>query len=188
MHEQDDEPIPGDESSGSLEIRDALTQTIYEQMRPIAASLLGNPAGKTLQPTAVVNEAFVRLANNSELQLHSREHLVSLAARAMRFLIADHARQRLSARRGGGMARVSLSEIGTDNTARDYDVLDVHNALSRLERFSTRQSQIVELRFFGGLSVPEIATAIGVSERTVRDDWRFAKAWLGRELNACDTT
>lgn len=188
MPKRDDKPEPEQEQDGPLEIRDVLTRTIYEQMRPIAASLLGNPAGKTLQPTAVVSEAFVRLANNPELRVHSREHLVCLAARAMRFLIADQARQHSTARRGGGMARISLSEIGTDNKTHDYDAVDIHDALSRLEDFSTRQAQVVELRFFGGLSVPEIATAIGVSQRTIRDDWRFAKAWLGRELNARDVS
>lgn len=173
--------------SGRPELRDAMTQTMYDQMRPIAASLLGNPAGSTLQPTAIVNETFLKLVGNPELEIHDRTHLVCLAARAMRHILADHARKRMSVKRGGGdNARVTLSDIGTDGTERAFDAIDVHTSLERLERLSERQARVVELRFFAGMSMPEIAGAMGISERTAHNDWRFAKAWLRRELGSGD--
>ncbi|MFK7884179.1 MAG: ECF-type sigma factor [Phycisphaerales bacterium] len=187
-----DGPIDSNENRPSGEaaapvLRDAMTQTIYEQMRPIAASLLGNPMGSTLQPTAIVNETFIKLAGNPKLEIHDRAHLVCLAAKAMRHILADHARQRLSAKRGGGeYARVTLSDIGTDGTAHAFDAIDVHTALERLERLSERQARVVELRFFAGMSMPEIAEAMKISERTAHNDWRFAKAWLRRELGNGD--
>lgn len=168
-------------------LRDAMTQTIYDQMRPIAAALLGNPAGNTLQPTAIVNETFLKLAGNPELEVHDRAHLVCLAAKAMRHILADHARKRMSVKRGGAdQARVTLSDIGTDGINQAFDAVDVHTALERLERLSERQARVVELRFFAGMSMPEIAKAMQISERTAHNDWRFAKAWLRRELGNGD--
>jgi RNA polymerase sigma factor (TIGR02999 family) len=170
----------GSESRADLDAR--LTRTLYEQMKPIAASLLRDSPNLTLQPTAVVNEAYVRLAKNERLEVYDRAHMLSLAAKAMRNLLADHARRKLSAKRGGGWSRLSLSEIGTGDGAAAFDAIDVHEALLRLEALSPRQSRVVELRFFGGLAEREIASVLDVSERTVRSDWRFARAWLRNAL------
>lgn len=177
------EPTNGNENEqGGSGVHDALTQTIYEQMRPIAHALLGDPAGSTLQPTAVLNETFVKLAGKPGLEIHDRTHMVSLAVRAMRQILADHARKRGSAKRGGGAGRVTLSDIGSNPGPSVFDAVDVHTALEKLERVSERQARVVELRFFAGMTTQEIAGAMDISERTARNDWRFARAWLQREL------
>ena len=169
---------------GPRRLDDALTQTLYEQMKPLAAAILRGDHGCTLQPTAVVHEAYARLARSRDLEVRDRAHMLCLAAKAMRHLIADHARKRLSEKRGGGWARVSLVGIDDASHAPAFDAADVHDAIVRLERVCERQGRIVELRFFGGLTETEIACVLGVSERTVRTDWRFARAWLRKELGA----
>jgi RNA polymerase sigma factor (TIGR02999 family) len=179
-----DRTLSGEEETGgdARPLDDALTRTMYEQIKPVAAALLRASPGHTLQPTAVVNEAYLKLARSEGIEVRDRAHMIALAAKAMRHLVADHARKKLSDKRGGGWARVTLDGIGSDPGRSAYDAGDVHEALAKLESISARQGRVVELRFFGGLTESEIAGVLGVSERTVRAEWRFARAWLRNEL------
>lgn len=167
-------------------LQSAITHTLYEQMKPIAASILGNSAGHTLQPTAIVNETYIKLAGNPDLQFNDRAHFVCIAAKAMRHILADHARKKMSKKRGGQFARLTLSGIGRDDSSSEFDAADVHYALEKLERLSARQSRVVELRFFAGMSISEIAEVTETSGRTTQNDWRFAKAWLRQELGSTE--
>ena len=168
---------PSDDGLGSH------AEDLYEQLRGLARSFLGaRRDSHTLQPTAVVHEAYVRVAGAEELSVQDRGHFFCLAARAMRHVLADHARSRRSLKRGGDWERVTLSGIGTSGAARAFDVADVADALDKLETLSERQARIVELRFFGGVPVDDIAGLLGVSDRTIRNEWRVARAWLKNEL------
>ncbi|MEM9065386.1 MAG: ECF-type sigma factor [Planctomycetota bacterium] len=157
---------------------------VYGQLRALASSMLsGRGPAQTLQPTAVVHEAFVRLQATSGLSYSDREHFFAIAARAMRNVLVDHARAKRAGKRGEGWQRISLSGIAGDNIAEDFDAADVSEALDRLAVLSERQARIVELRFFAGLTVEDVARVIEVSERTVRNEWRVARAWLRAELS-----
>jgi len=168
----DDPPTPPDVSS------------VYDELRALAArQLRGQPAGHTLQATALVHEAWMRLAHRDPSAYSDRSHFFALAAKAMRHVLVDHARRVRARKRGGEQQRVTL--VTGDGSARSgppTDVLDLDRALGRLERESGRQARVVELRFFGGLSIPEVADALGVSHMTVSNDWRRARVWLAREL------
>lgn len=162
----------------------ALMRAVYDQLRGLASAYLSHrPGVHTLQPTAVVHEAFIRLVGNEELTVESRGHFFSVAAKAMRFVLADHARRTRTEKRGGDWQQVTLSGIGTDGVDMAFDAADISEALEKLEGLSRRQAQIVELRFFGGMLVEEISNLIEVSERTVRNEWRVARAWLRNELD-----
>ncbi|MFI4855547.1 MAG: ECF-type sigma factor [Phycisphaerales bacterium JB065] len=154
----------------------------YATLRALAgAQFRAQGSDHTLQPTALVHEAFVRLARADATMPVDREHLLALASRAMRQVLVDHARKKAALKRGGDAGhRVTLSGIGTQS---EWDVLEIHDALTRLAELDSRQARIVELRFFGGLSVEQTAAALAVSERTVYLDWQMAKAWLWSELN-----
>ncbi len=161
-----------------------LMRTVYDQLRGLASSYLGQRQGShTLQPTAVVHEAFIRLVGNETLEVESRSHFFRIAAKAMRYVLADHARRTRSEKRGGEWQQVTLSGIGTDGADMAFDAADISEALEKLEGLSERQAQIVELRFFGGMLVDEIVTLLDISERTVRNEWRVARAWLRSELD-----
>lgn len=160
-------------------------ELVYDELRALAASMFrGSDPAATLQPTAVVHEVFVRLVGRDQ-PLNGREHFFALAARAMRQVLVDAARRKKTDKRGGGWKRVSLDpstplSSEDDDGAPTIDQLDA--ALSALEREDERRARVVELRYFGGLTVPEAARVLGVSERTVKSDWRFARAWLRAEL------
>jgi RNA polymerase sigma factor (TIGR02999 family) len=137
----------------------------------------------TLQPTALVNEAFIRLRASSDIDLQDRVHFLRLAARTMRHVLVDHARRKRTRRRGGDRVRVTLTD-GKQILEPEFDLLDLDRALSRLSEESDRQASIIELRFFMGLSVEEVVAELDLSDRTIKSETRFALAWLLRELDA----
>jgi RNA polymerase sigma factor (TIGR02999 family) len=138
--------------------------------------------GHTLQATALVNEVFLRLAQGSNPRWRDRAHFVGIAARLMRQVLVDHARSRDYRKRGGGALRVPLENAPLITPEPELDVLAVDRALEAFAKVDARKSQVVELRFFGGLSVEETAVVLGISVETVKRDWRVAKLWLSREL------
>jgi len=159
---------------------------IYADLRELAAGYLrGERAGHTLQPTALVHEAFVRVLKQSDVAWKNPGHLRAVSARAMRRVLVDHARAKQADKRGGAGRPVTLvSELLGGPDDQGPGVMALEAALEKLAGVSERQARIVELRFFGGLTIPETAAELDVSETTVEDDWRFARAWLNRELSA----
>jgi RNA polymerase sigma-70 factor, ECF subfamily len=138
--------------------------------------------GHTLQATALVNEVFLRFLHAPTPRWRDRAHFVGIAARLMRRVLVDHARSRGYRKRGGGVQRVPLDKALLITPEPELDVLAVDRALEAFEKIDPRKSQVIELRFFGGLSVEETADVLGISVETVKRDWRFAKLWLSREL------
>jgi len=152
-----------------------LLPLVYGELRALAQAFLnGEAPGHTLQPTALVHEAFVKLSGNADARWEDRAHIFAVAAMAMRSVLTDHARRKRTAKRGGAWQRVTLSGIGSDARDRAFDACDLDEALEDLGKLSERQAHIVELRFFGGLTAVEVAQVLEVSERTVRGDWRLA--------------
>ena len=160
-----------------------LTAVVYDQLRHLAAAYLQRERqGHSLQPTALVHEAFLRLVDVNSLQVKDRQHFFALAATMMRRVLVEHARTRNAAKRGGGQHRITLTGLPAEDAALEVVALD--EALTRLAALDPRQAKIVELRFFGGLTVDEVADSLGVSKRTVEGDWTLARAWLHRELTS----
>jgi RNA polymerase sigma factor (TIGR02999 family) len=162
---------------------DEMFSLAYEELRRLASSVRRGDPSMTLSPTALVHEAWVKLAGSPGIAASSRLHFKRIAARAMRQVLVDAARRRHAGKRGAGAALVTFDEAldrGPNGSAED--VLALHDALEDLAKVSPRQAQMVESRFFGGLEVVEIAELLGVSEATVLRDWRVAKAWLAQEL------
>lgn len=156
---------------------------VYEQLHALARNYFRKqPRDHTLQPTALVNEAFLRLVDQTCVEWQGRAHFLAVAARAMRQILIDHARRRRCAKRGGDLCRVTVDQAVTPITEYAPDVLDLDEALQRLATLDERQSRIVELRFFGGLTVDEAAHVLGISKSTAESEWRMARAWLRREL------
>jgi RNA polymerase sigma factor (TIGR02999 family) len=161
-----------------------LFSTIYTELRKLAAShRLGEGPAHTLQTTALVHEAYLRLNAQREVPWKNRGHFFALASQAMRRILVDHARRRKAAKRGGAFAPSPLDSIVLA-VAGPIDLVELNVALEKLERLDPREAKVVELRFFAGLTVPEVATALGVSRATVERDWTAARAWLRRELSA----
>ena len=168
----------GDEAA-----RDALIPLVYDQLRRIARHhLRGERAGHTLQTSALVNEAFLRLVDQRNVHWQNRAHFFGIAAQMMRRILVDYARNRRYAKRGGSVRQVSFNEALIVSAERSTEIVALDEALKGLAKLDQRKSQIVELRFFGGLSIDETAKALGVSPGTVMRDWTFAKAWLRREM------
>jgi RNA polymerase sigma factor (TIGR02999 family) len=162
---------------------DRLAPLVYDELRRQARrQLRGERAGHTLQPTALVHEAFLRLVGQRRAQWQNREQFFAVASRAMRRVLVDHARARMAAKRGDGQTLVVLDEARVPSAPPAVDVLALDQALDRLAAIDPRQARVVELRYFGGLSAPETATALEVSLATVNRDWAMARAWLFREL------
>ena len=163
---------------------DELMPLVYKELRRLAAHYMrGERPGHTLQTSALVNEAYLRLAGHEEIQWQDRAHFFAVAAQAMRRILVDHARRRDNLKRGGGALRVALDDDAVIVSAgRVAEVVALDEALARLAEVAPRKSQLVELRFFGGLSIEETAEVLGVSPGTVMRDWTFAKAWLRREI------
>ncbi len=167
---------------GHASAAERLMPLVYEDLRSLAASYFQmQKPDHTLQPTALVHEAYVKLIQ-SPSGWKSRAHFCAVAATAMRQILIDHARMKRSQKRGGGSDRVTLSNLMTPSEDREVDILALDELLTELSKLDARQYRIVELRFFGGLSEEEVAEAIGVSRTTVQTEWRIAKAWLGKEL------
>ncbi len=162
----------------------------YDELKRLAAGYMRRERGDhTLQPTALVHEAYLKLADRTAPGWKSRSHFVAGCALAMRRVLVDHARARGRAKRGADWHRVTLAEIPDSPLARQLtfeEVLHLNDALDRLVELDARQARVVELRFFGGLSVAEVAEVLDVSRRTVEGDWTHARAWLGRELASAE--
>jgi len=165
-----------------------LQQTMYGELRRVAARYLRRERrNHTLQPTALVHEAWMRLQNQRDPQWQGRTHVLAVGAQAMRRLLVDHGRHQKRDKRGGGAAPVALDDVLNAAAAGAVpveDLLTLEAALTRLEEIDPRAAQVVTLRFFAGMSSPEVAEHLGVSVRTVEGDWSHAKAWLKRELAA----
>jgi RNA polymerase sigma factor (TIGR02999 family) len=164
----------------------ALLPLVERELNRIAHRCrFGERAECSVSATALVNEAFLRLVDLERIDWQSRAHFLSMAARIMRRVLVDHARARRSEKRGGGAARTTFDEMlarGSAQQSREADVIRLDEALTALSQIDPRKTQVIELRFFGGLSVEETAAALQVSAKTVLRDWNFAKAWLQREL------
>lgn len=164
-----------------------LAAALYEELHAVARrGLAGERAGHTLQPTALVNEAWLRLFTGQESVFENRAHFFSAASTAIRRVLADHARKRRAEKRGGDRGRVPLEEVDVGGPVRSEDVLALDEALERLAVFAPLQARIVEMRFFGGLTTSEQAVALDLSESTVERNWRLARAWLRGELGDHD--
>lgn len=162
---------------------DDLFPVVYEDLRRLASAYLGRErSDHTLQPTALVHEAFVRLVGMEASSLQSSHHFFAVAARAMRRVLVDHARRRSAGKRGGGFARMSLDRLPTEPEARDACLVELDDALNVLATLDERKARVVEFRFFGGLGIEATAAALDVSHATVERDWAFARAWLARML------
>lgn len=174
-----DQPV---EQQPPNQSRNRRFEEVYAQLQALARAHFDlQPTAHTLQPTALVHEAFLRIAASPNQTPDDQEHLLALASRAMRQVLVDHARRKHALKRGGdGGSRVTLTNV--DSGSGEWDVLELSDAIERLEQLDARQAKIVELRFFGGLTVEETARALAVSDRTVQLDWQMAKAWLWAEL------
>ena len=162
---------------------DVLFAATYDQLRSLAGGIMSsNRPSHTLQPTALVNEAYLRLVRVEEISLQGRAHFINLAARVMRQVLVDYARRRNSAKRGGGWQAVNLTGIGLAAPDNRLDLLLLDEALTRLEAEDARAAQVVELRIFAALKMEEIAGQLGLTRRTVQKDWRYATLWLRRDL------
>ena len=172
-----------DVSSGRREATDELLPLVYAELRDLAARLLRSErSDHTLQPTALVHEAYLRLVDQRVGTWENRAHFLGIAAGAMRRILVDHARRRGTAKRRG--ARVTLDDAVAPATGPSVDLVEIDAALARLADLDPRQARVVELRFFGGLTVEETAAVVGVGTATIKRDWTVARAWLHRELSA----
>jgi RNA polymerase sigma-70 factor (ECF subfamily) len=170
--------------SGDPAAAEDLVPLVYTELRGLAAAFLRREGrGHTLQPTAMVHEAFMRLVDQTRVEWKGRAHFIAVAAQAMRRILVDHARAKKAAKRGGDRMRVTLQSDLAISPERDEDVLALNEALEKLQTVDERQARIVELRFFGGLTVREVAEVLDVSTRTVENDWTMVRAWLRRELS-----
>jgi RNA polymerase sigma-70 factor, ECF subfamily len=170
-------------SKGDKQALDRLVPLVYDELRRLAQSYMRKErADQTLQTTALIHEAYVRLIDANRVEWQNRAHFFGVAARVMRQILVALARERASQKRGGGAQRISLDESMIIDDGRGEDLVALDEALGALAQFDTRKAQVVEMRFFGGLTEEEIATALNVSPETVRRDWRLARSWLRRRL------
>ena len=172
-----------DWSSGDKAALDKLTPLVYEELRRLAHHhMVRERPGHTLQTTAIVNEAYIHLINQRGVKWQNRAHFFGISSRLMRRILTGYARSRQCAKRGGGAHQVSLDEAMVVSEERVAEMAALDDALNSLARIDERKSRIVEMRFFGGLSIEETAEVLGVSPGTVMRDWTMAKAWLRREI------
>jgi RNA polymerase sigma factor (TIGR02999 family) len=171
-------------ASGDRQALPALMEAVYPELHRIAARHLSRERrGHTLQPTALVSEAYLRLAKQpAGKQWQDRSHFFAVAARVVRAVLVDHARARIAAKRGGGAICIELSEAMAPVPAPPVDLIDLNAALTALEAIDPQQSQVVELRYFGGLSINETAEVLAVSPSSVDRDWLLAKTWIRRHM------
>jgi RNA polymerase sigma factor (TIGR02999 family) len=161
-----------------------LTPLVYEELHRIAHHFMeGQRPNHTLQTTALVNEAYLRLADQSDPNWKSRAHFFAVAARAMRQILVSYARSDRAQKRGGGGARIELDESAILSPEQSKEIVDLHEAIERLSTLDSRKAQVVELKYFGGLNYDEIAEVLKVARITVRRDWEFARLWLYTELH-----
>jgi RNA polymerase sigma factor (TIGR02999 family) len=171
-------------SAGNRDVESRLIPQVYGELRRLAAHYMRSERGNhTLQPTALVNEAYTRLVQQPQIPWQSRAHFFATASHLMRHILVDHARARRAGKRGGLQRQVTLDDALLPSSQRTMDVLILDEALENLAQFDPRQARIVELHFFGGLTFAEIALVLKVAERTVKRDWSMARAWLKGELS-----
>jgi RNA polymerase sigma factor (TIGR02999 family) len=186
MSAEADQPITGllrAAQAGDAAAAERLLAAVYDQLHQLArARMAGLPPGQTLQPTALVHEAYLRLADKSELSWQSRQHFFFAAARAMRDILVEQARRKAGPARGGGRRRQELDEACTVIEPPGDNVLAVHEALQELEQQDPGKAQIVLLRYFSGLTTAETAEVLGLAERTLDRQWRYVRAWLLKRL------
>jgi len=172
-----------DWSEGNRASADRLLSLVYDELRKIAGQYLKKEkSDHTLQPTALVHEAYMKLIDISDISWNDRAHFFAVSANIMRHILVDHARAKLAEKRGGDAQRISLEDADSLSSEPDIDLLAVDEALNELAKFDEQQSRIVELRFFGGLTIEETAHVAGISPATVKREWAMAKAWLHRKL------
>lgn len=169
-------------SEGRREALDQMLPLVYEELRRLARQYLKRERGDhTLRPTALVHEAYLRLIDQRQVDFSNRAHFLGIAARMMRRILVNHARDRAAGKRGGGACRVSLAIVDAEQQTSgqlEVDLVALNDALERLHEIDERKSRVVELRFFGGLTNLEVADLLSVSLPTIERDWRFARAWL----------
>ena len=175
-------------AKGDERALDRLLPVVYRELKRLAAGYLRSErAEHTLQPTALAHEAYLRLVGREEIQWQNRAHFLGVAARAMREILVDHARRRKALKRGGGQALTLYDEALPVAGGRPVAFDDLDQALTDLARLSERQAKVVELRYFGGLTIEETGEVLGISPVTVKRDWATARAWLYRELTGSDS-
>lgn len=174
-------------NNGDQDALAQLTPLVYRELRRLAHGYLaGERPGHVLQTTALINEAFVRLIDWQQVEWQNRAHFFGVSATLMRHILVQFAREQHAAKRGGRAIHLSLSAAASDSTREDPDLVALDDALAALEKLDPRQSRIVELRFFGGLTLEEAAEVLQVSISTVRRDWRMAQAWLHQQLSTTE--
>jgi len=170
---------------GDKNAAEKLFPLVYDELKRQARVYLNRErVGHTLQPTALVHEAYLKLVEQTVLTAENRTHFFAIASRLMRQILVDHARGYKSEKRGGAAQRFSIEELDFHPEQSASDLLELNEALEGLEAIDERKCRVVEMRFFGGLNETEIADTLGISEKTVRRDWQFAKLWLYRELTS----
>lgn len=171
-------------TSGDKDAVNELMPLVYEELRRIAIACFKRERQNiTLEPTVLIHEAYLRLVDQEQLEFESRTRFFALAAKLMRNVLVDRARERYALKRGGDFCRVSLSKIDRTAVAPDVDLILLDDAMKELAELNNRHSQIIELRFFGGLTIEQTAEHLEISHATVEREWRFAKAWLHRRLS-----
>jgi RNA polymerase sigma factor (TIGR02999 family) len=176
-----------DSGRGDARARDDMLPLVYAELRRLAESYMrGERQHHTLQPTALVHEAYLRLIDQHRVDWRNKAQFVGMAAVMMRRILVNHARDRAAAKRGGDVERVTISLAADTLATPDLDLIDLHDALDRLTAVDPRKGQIVELKFFGGLTTTEISEVLQISVATVERDWSFARAWLYDALNRTD--
>jgi RNA polymerase sigma factor (TIGR02999 family) len=174
-------------SNGDLEALEGLMHIVYNELRRLANHYLRSERpDHTLQPTALVHEAYLRLTGQKQVHWQNRAHFFGVAAQMMRRVLVDHARANCCAKRGGAALKLSFEETMNLYQRQDQQLVELDEALTRLREIDSRKSEVVELRYFGGMSVEETAEVLGVSCNTVMRDWNMAKAWLYQELKKND--
>lgn len=171
-------------SQGDRAAAEQLLPLVYDELKRLAGSYMKREQpGHSLQPTALVHEAFLRLVDQDQVSYQGQTHFFALSAQAMRRILVDHARARGRERRGGDRRRVAFDEETIFSRSREEDILVIDDLLTRLAELDSRQAKIVELRFFGGLKVEDVAEALSLSKRTIEAEWTMARAWLRNQLS-----
>jgi RNA polymerase sigma-70 factor, ECF subfamily len=179
-----EEPLERPSDPFAVEGDATLERSLYRELHKLAVrKMRSERTNHTLQATALVNEAYLRLADASGSLWKDRAHFLATAAHVMRHILVDHARSRSAGKRGAGVVQVTLDENLVPSASHPIDILALHEALERLSKLDARRGSIVELHFFGGLSFEEIASVLGMSERTVKRDWALARIWLFKEIS-----